>query len=171
MARFQGLIGIVLILMIAFLFSNNKKRINYRLVLSGLALQLTIGILILKIPAITSFFQILGKGMGNFRVVLENNPREINAEYVYSVGKNDHKIINSALYLKETELKKEVVLITKDINLRIKAKALGIAAEDTKLEKLIIITWKKLHPIRLKVSILKLFVKFLPQGKLMKTVF
>jgi CNT family concentrative nucleoside transporter len=64
MARFQGLIGIVLILIIAFLFSNNKKRINYRLVLSGLALQLTIGILILKIPAITKFFQILGKGMG-----------------------------------------------------------------------------------------------------------
>jgi CNT family concentrative nucleoside transporter len=64
MDRFQGLIGIVLILMIAFLFSNNKKRINYRLVISGLALQLTIGILILKIPAITKFFQILGKGMG-----------------------------------------------------------------------------------------------------------
>jgi CNT family concentrative nucleoside transporter len=64
MDRFQGLIGIVLILIIAFLFSNNKKRINYRLVLSGLALQLTIGILILKIPAITKFFQILGKGMG-----------------------------------------------------------------------------------------------------------
>ena len=64
MDRFQGLIGIVLILMIAFLFSNNKKNINYRLVISGLALQLTIGILILKIPAITRFFQILGKGMG-----------------------------------------------------------------------------------------------------------
>ena len=72
----------------------------------------------------------LGKGMGNFRVILENNPREINAEYVYSVGKNDHKIINAALYLKETEVKKEVILVTKDINLRIKAKALGIAAED-----------------------------------------
>ena len=64
MARFQGLIGIVMILMIAYLFSNNKKRINYRLVLSGLALQLTIGVLILKIPAITKFFQFLGKGMG-----------------------------------------------------------------------------------------------------------
>jgi len=72
----------------------------------------------------------LGKGMGDFRVILENNPREINAEYVYSVGKNDHKIINAALYLKETEVKKEVILVTKDINLRIKAKALGIAAED-----------------------------------------
>jgi PhoH-like ATPase len=72
----------------------------------------------------------LGKGLGKFKVVLENNPREINAEYVYAVGKNDHKIINSALYLKETETKREVILVTKDINLRIKAKALGIAAED-----------------------------------------
>jgi PhoH-like ATPase len=72
----------------------------------------------------------LGKGLGNFRIVLESNPREINAEYVYSVGKNDHKIINAALFLKETEVKKDVILVTKDINLRIKAKALGIAAED-----------------------------------------
>ncbi|MEY4605073.1 MAG: hypothetical protein RIT43_2365 [Bacteroidota bacterium] len=72
----------------------------------------------------------LGKDMGSFRVILENNPREINAEYIYSVGKNDHKIINAALFLKETETKKEVVLVTKDINLRIKAKALGVAAED-----------------------------------------
>ncbi|MEY3874761.1 MAG: Na+ dependent nucleoside transporter N-terminus, partial [Bacteroidota bacterium] len=36
MARFQGIIGIVIILMIAYIFSNNKKRINYRLVVSGL---------------------------------------------------------------------------------------------------------------------------------------
>jgi PhoH-like ATPase len=72
----------------------------------------------------------LGTGLGKFKVVLESNPKEVNAEYVYSVGKNDHKIINSALYLKENEAKREVILITKDINLRIKAKALGIAAED-----------------------------------------
>ncbi len=72
----------------------------------------------------------LGNELGKFKVVLENNPREINAEYVYSVGKNDHKIINAALFLKETETVKDVVLVTKDINLRIKAKALGIIAED-----------------------------------------
>lgn len=64
MERFQGILGIVLILAIAFLFSNNKKKINYRLVLSGLGLQLLIGILVLKIPAITNFFQLLGKAMG-----------------------------------------------------------------------------------------------------------
>ena len=63
MGRFTGLIGIVLILGIAFLFSNNKKRINIRLVLSGLALQLSIALLVLKVPAVNHFFQMLGKGM------------------------------------------------------------------------------------------------------------
>ncbi len=72
----------------------------------------------------------LGRGKGSFRIVLENNPKEINAEYVYSVGKNDHKIINAALYLKESEPSKEITLVTKDVNLRIKAKALGINSED-----------------------------------------
>src|SRR5690606_240596 len=72
----------------------------------------------------------LGRGKGSFRNVMENNPKEINAEYVYSVGKNDHKIINAALYLKESKPSKEITLVTKYINLRIKAKALGINSED-----------------------------------------
>ncbi len=72
----------------------------------------------------------LGPNRGKFKVVLEYNPMELNAESIYSQGKNDHKIINAALVLKETESNMEVTLVTKDINLRIKAKALGIAAED-----------------------------------------
>jgi len=72
----------------------------------------------------------LGSHRGKFKIALESNPREVNAEYVYSIGKNDHKIINAALYLKETEPGYEVKLVTKDINMRIKAKALGIIAED-----------------------------------------
>lgn len=63
MQRFTGLIGIVLILGIAFLFSNNKKRINLRLVLSGLALQIVIAILILRVKPVASFFEFLGRGM------------------------------------------------------------------------------------------------------------
>jgi concentrative nucleoside transporter, CNT family len=63
MERFIGLIGVALILGIAFLFSNNKKRINYRLVLSGIGLQVFIAILVLKVPPVTRFFQYLGKGM------------------------------------------------------------------------------------------------------------
>jgi CNT family concentrative nucleoside transporter len=63
MERFIGLTGIVLILGLAYLFSNNRKSINYRLVLSGLGLQVFIAILVLKIPPVTAFFQLLGKGM------------------------------------------------------------------------------------------------------------
>ena len=63
MGRFTGLIGIVLILGIAFLCSNNKKRINLRLVLSGLGLQLFIALMVFKVPAVNHFFQMLGKGM------------------------------------------------------------------------------------------------------------
>lgn len=63
MERFIGIIGIALILGIAFLFSNNKKAINYRLVLSGLGLQIFLAVMILKIPPVTRFFQYLGKGM------------------------------------------------------------------------------------------------------------
>ena len=72
----------------------------------------------------------LGKGLGNFKVVFDTAPRGINAEDIYARGKNDHKIINAALGLKEKEKNQEVILVTKDINLRIKAKALGIKAED-----------------------------------------
>ena len=63
MERFQGLIGIVLILGIAYLASNNRTRINYRTVFSGLGLQLLIGVLVLKVPPVTGFFQQMGKGM------------------------------------------------------------------------------------------------------------
>ena len=65
----------------------------------------------------------IGKGLGKLRVIMETDPKRLNAEQVYSSGKNDHKIINAALHLMEQEPKKTVVLVTKDINLRIKAKA------------------------------------------------
>lgn len=48
MERFTGLIGVVLILGIALLLSNNRKAINLRLVLSGLGLQLGLAIFVLK---------------------------------------------------------------------------------------------------------------------------
>jgi CNT family concentrative nucleoside transporter len=63
MDKFHGLIGAIVILGIAFLFSNNRKAINYRLVFSGIALQSVIAILVLRIPPVTAFFQQLGHGM------------------------------------------------------------------------------------------------------------
>ncbi len=63
MERFHGLFGIALILGLAYLVSNNRKAINKRLVISGLLLQTTIALLVMKVAPITAFFQWLGKGM------------------------------------------------------------------------------------------------------------
>ena len=46
----QGLIGMILLLGIAFILSNNRRKINYRIVGWGLSLQFIFGILILKTP-------------------------------------------------------------------------------------------------------------------------
>lgn len=86
MERFTGLIGIILILGIAFLFSNNKKRINYRLVVSGLLLQIIIAVFILKVPPVTSFFQLLGKGMQKIEQFAKQG-----ADFVYGgIASYDH---------------------------------------------------------------------------------
>ena len=89
----------------------------------------------------------LGKGKGNFRVIMEQKPKKLDAENIYAEGKNDHKIINAALFLKESEPKKSITLVTKDINLRIKAKALGVIAEDYETGKVTIKSEEKSNTI------------------------
>lgn len=64
MERLQGLFGIALILGIAVLFSNNRRRINYRLVVSGIALQIAIALLIFHVKPVGQFFSMLGHGIG-----------------------------------------------------------------------------------------------------------
>jgi concentrative nucleoside transporter, CNT family len=68
MQRFQGLIGIAFILALAIAFSNNRRRINIRLVLSGITLQLLIGIMVLKVEPVIYFFKLLGRVMGKLEL-------------------------------------------------------------------------------------------------------
>jgi len=63
MERFTGLLGIVLILGVAFLMSNNRKAINYRTVGVGLLLQVVLAVFILKTEIGQSLFQWLGDGI------------------------------------------------------------------------------------------------------------
>jgi concentrative nucleoside transporter, CNT family len=63
MGRFTGIIGIVIILGLAFLWSNNRKAINYRLVITGLVLQIVLAIFILKVPIGQEIFYWLGKAI------------------------------------------------------------------------------------------------------------
>ena len=56
MERFTGLIGIVVLLAIAFAMSNNRKKLNWRLIIWGLSLQLLFALFILKTPIGQPFF-------------------------------------------------------------------------------------------------------------------
>lgn len=61
MARFTGIIGIIILLGLAYLWSNNRKAINLRLVVTGLLLQLALAVFILKVPVGQDIFAWLGK--------------------------------------------------------------------------------------------------------------
>lgn len=59
MERMTGILGIFILLGIAFLLSNNRKAINYRILGWGLGLQLIFALLILKTPIGQPVFEIV----------------------------------------------------------------------------------------------------------------
>ena len=72
-----------------------------------------------------------GKGKGNFKVVMDSSgTSQLDANKVFNEDKADHRILNSALVLQKEEKGRKVILVSKDVNLRLKAKALGLQAED-----------------------------------------
>ena len=70
-----------------------------------------------------------GKTKGKFKVLMHADS-STDASLIFGEDKPDHRIINSALALQEQEPNKKVILVTKDINLRLKAKSLNIPSED-----------------------------------------
>ncbi|MEO1097464.1 MAG: PhoH family protein [Bacteroidota bacterium] len=70
-----------------------------------------------------------GKTRGNFKVLMDFKSK-VDANEVFDEDKADHRILNSALQLQQDEKSKKVILVSKDINLRLKAKSLGLPAED-----------------------------------------
>ncbi len=72
-----------------------------------------------------------GKSKGNFKVLMETGSNgTLDANKVFNEHKADHRILNSALLLQKEEKDRAVILVSKDINLRLKAKSLGLQAED-----------------------------------------
>ncbi|MES2837055.1 MAG: PhoH family protein [Bacteroidota bacterium] len=60
----------------------------------------------------------------------------IDANKIFGEKKADHNIINAAIALQEEFPKNKVVLVSKDINLRLKAKSLNIHSEDYETGKI-----------------------------------
>ena len=67
-----------------------------------------------------------GKTKGKFKILVNQKTKN----NIFNDEINDHKILDSALNLQKEENNKVVTLVSKDINLRLKAKSLNLKAED-----------------------------------------
>ena len=73
---------------------------------------------------------------GKFKVCMNENPATLNAIEVFGDNKPDHRILNAAIKIREEHPDYNVILVSKDINLRIKAKAMELQAEDIETGKI-----------------------------------
>jgi len=74
-------------------------------------------------------------GGGSFRVIMDEHPEQA-ATRIFVENKPDHRILNAALWLAQEYKDRKVILVTKDINLRLKAKSLDLRAEDFETGKI-----------------------------------
>lgn len=84
---------------------------------------------------LSDWIPIDGPGKGHFKVQMQENSTP-DAEKVFGERKADHRILNAAIQLSQDHKDRQVVLVTKDVNLRLKAKALEINAEDYETGKI-----------------------------------
>jgi len=76
----------------------------------------------------------LGTPLGSIRIVLsqEMDPR-LKMAFLHDAP--DHRILNTTMFLARQEPERTTILVSKDSNLRIKAKAFGISAQDYNTDK------------------------------------
>jgi len=76
----------------------------------------------------------IGTGHGSIRIVLADEPdRHLGNAFLQDTP--DHRILSVALMLQQREVERPVVLVSKDTNLRLKAKSLGLTAQDYNNDK------------------------------------
>ena len=86
--------------------------------------------------SLTNWIEIDRQDAGCFRVIMNENESPIDARAIFDGNKPDHRILNAAMVIQEEHPQRPVILVTKDINLRLKAKSLDIQAEDYETGKI-----------------------------------
>lgn len=76
----------------------------------------------------------LGENLGRFRVILGLHGQRRENNFLSDTA--DHRILRTALALSELYDDREVILVTKDTNLRLKAKAFGLVSQDYNNDKI-----------------------------------
>lgn len=57
----RGLLGMLVLILISWVFSNNRRAINWKVVITGLVIQVALALAVLYIPAVQLFFEFVGK--------------------------------------------------------------------------------------------------------------
>jgi concentrative nucleoside transporter, CNT family len=52
---FRGLLGLLVLIALAWVFSKNRKRVNWPLVIKGILIQILFAIAILRVPMVEGF--------------------------------------------------------------------------------------------------------------------
>ena len=86
--------------------------------------------------SLQDWIQIDRPNAGSFKVVL-NESSTPDARQIFDGNKPDHRILNAAVVTKQENPDRPVILVTKDINLRLKAKSMNIPAEDFETGKIL----------------------------------
>ena len=88
----RGIIGVLTLLLIAFAFSQNRKKIDWTLVAKGLLLQFIFAIGILKVPFIESIFENISRGFVKVISFTQAGTDFLFASYI--TGKIEAPLIN-----------------------------------------------------------------------------
>lgn len=115
--RLSGIIGIVIILGICYLMSNNRKKINYKTIGVGLALQFLLAVFVLKIPLGKTIIDILA---GCIRKILTFS--NVGADFVFgflssSADKLDLIFFEGAGFLFSVKLIATIIFILAIVNI------------------------------------------------------
>lgn len=76
----------------------------------------------------------LGRGLGNIKIEL-NHPFPDALRDCFMDDIQDHRIISTAMWVRDNNPDRFVALVTKDVNMRMKAKAVGMEAQDYLTDK------------------------------------
>ncbi len=84
---------------------------------------------------LNDWLPIPGKNKGKFKVIMKEEA-SMDAQLIFGERKSDHRILNAALAMKEQHTERNVILVTKDVNLRLKSKSMSMPAEDYETGKI-----------------------------------
>ncbi|NBP06228.1 MAG: PhoH family protein [Bacteroidetes bacterium] len=85
--------------------------------------------------ALSGWISLAPRAGGAFSVIMDESS-SLDATKVFGDKKADHKILNAALHMQEQYPGRKVVLVTKDVNLRLKARSLNLNSEDYETGKI-----------------------------------